>query len=60
MWGSTVAAAAAQRARSLAAGATALEELTGLVERCLLADLRRRACRPCSRRSGTAPRWTAT
>ena len=39
MWGSTVQAAAAQRARSLAAGATALEELTGLVERCLLADL---------------------
>jgi hypothetical protein len=39
MWGSTVAAAAAQRARSLAAGATALEDLTGLVERCLLADL---------------------
>ena len=39
MWGSTVQAAAAQRARSLAAGATALAELTGLVERCLLADL---------------------
>ncbi len=39
MWGSTVQAAAAQRARSLAAGGTALEELTGLVERCLLADL---------------------
>ena len=39
MWGSTVAAAAAQRARSVAAEATALEELTGLVERCLLADL---------------------
>ena len=39
MWGSTVEAAAAQRARSLAAEATALEELTGLVERCLLADL---------------------
>ena len=39
MWGSTVAAAAAQRARSLAAEATALEDLTGLVERCLLADL---------------------
>jgi Family of unknown function (DUF5682) len=39
MWGSTVAAAAAQRARSLAAEATALADLTGLVERCLLADL---------------------
>jgi hypothetical protein len=39
MWGSTVAAAAGQRARSLAAEATALEDLTGLAERCLLADL---------------------
>jgi len=39
MWGSTVAAAAAQRARSVAVEATALEDLTGLVERCLLADL---------------------
>jgi Family of unknown function (DUF5682) len=39
MWGSTVAAAAAQRARALAAEVTALEELTALVERCLLADL---------------------
>ena len=39
MWGSTVAAAATQRARSLASGASALEELTALVERCLLADL---------------------
>jgi hypothetical protein len=39
MWGSTVAAAAAQRARSLAAEATVLADLTGLVERCLLADL---------------------
>jgi hypothetical protein len=39
MWGSTVAAAAAGRARSLASDATALEELTALVERCLLADL---------------------
>ncbi len=39
MWGSTVEAAAAQQARSLAGEATALEELTGLVERCLLADL---------------------
>jgi hypothetical protein len=39
MWGSTVAAAAGQRARSLAAEATALEDLTALVEQCLLADL---------------------
>jgi hypothetical protein len=39
MWGSTVGAAAAQRARSVAAEATALEDLTGLVERCLLAAL---------------------
>ncbi len=39
MWGSTVAAAAAQRARSAAVGATALDELTALTERCLLADL---------------------
>ena len=39
MWGSTVAAAAAQRARSIAADATALDELTALAERCLLADL---------------------
>jgi Family of unknown function (DUF5682) len=39
MWGNTVAAAAAQRARSVAAEATALADLTGLVERCLLADL---------------------
>jgi Family of unknown function (DUF5682) len=39
MWGSTVEAAAAQRARSAAADAAALEDLTGLVERCLLADL---------------------
>ena len=39
MWGSTVAAAAAQRARSVAGEATALEDLTRLVERCLLADL---------------------
>jgi Family of unknown function (DUF5682) len=39
MWGNTVAAAAAQRAGSLAAEAAALEDLTGLVERCLLADL---------------------
>jgi hypothetical protein len=39
MWGSTVAAAAAERARSLASAAAALDELTALVERCLLADL---------------------
>jgi hypothetical protein len=39
MWGSTVEAAAAQRARSAAAEAGVLEDLTGLVERCLLADL---------------------
>jgi len=39
MWGSTVGAAATQRARSLAAEATALADVTGLVERCLLADL---------------------
>src|ERR1700720_3486169 len=39
MWGSTVQAAAAQRARSAAAEAAVLEDLTGLVERCLLADL---------------------
>jgi len=39
MWGSTVEAAAVQRARSAAAEAAALEDLTGLVERCLLADL---------------------
>ena len=39
MWGSTVAAAAAARARSIAAAATALDELTRLTERCLLADL---------------------
>jgi hypothetical protein len=39
MWGSTVAVAAAQRARSIAADATALDDLTALTERCLLADL---------------------
>jgi Family of unknown function (DUF5682) len=39
MWGSTVAGAAEQRARSLASGAATLDELTALVERCLLADL---------------------
>ncbi|HWN01283.1 MAG TPA: DUF5682 family protein, partial [Streptosporangiaceae bacterium] len=39
MWGSTVAAAAAQRARSIAADAPALDALTALTEQCLLADL---------------------
>ena len=39
MWGSTVAAAATQRARSIAADATALDTLTALTEQCLLADL---------------------
>jgi hypothetical protein len=39
MWGSTVESAAVARARSLAAGSTALDELTALTERCLLADL---------------------
>jgi len=39
MWGSTVLAAAEQRARSLAAGSGALDELTAHLERCLLADL---------------------
>jgi len=39
MWGSTVEAAAAQRARSVADGAAALDELTALTEQCLLADL---------------------
>ena len=39
MWGSTVAAAATQRARSIAADATALDVLTALTEQCLLADL---------------------
>jgi hypothetical protein len=39
MWGSTVESAAVARARSLAAAATALDELTALTERCLLADL---------------------
>jgi len=39
MWGSTVESAAAARARSLAARLTALDELTALTERCLLADL---------------------
>jgi Family of unknown function (DUF5682) len=39
MWGSTVAAAAEQRTRSLAAGSAALDELTAHLERCLLADL---------------------
>jgi Family of unknown function (DUF5682) len=39
MWGSTVAAAATQRARSIAAEAAALDILTALTEQCLLADL---------------------
>src|SRR6185312_5874445 len=39
MWGSTVAAAATQRACSIAADATALDVLTALTEQCLLADL---------------------
>ena len=39
MWGSTVAAAATQRARSIAADAAALDSLTALTEQCLLADL---------------------
>ena len=39
MWGGTVAAAAAERARSQASGSTSLEALTVLLERCLLADL---------------------
>jgi len=39
MWGGTVAAAAAERARSQASGSASLEELTVLLERCLLADL---------------------
>jgi len=39
MWGSTVAAAAVARAQSRAAGSAALDELTRLTERCLLADL---------------------
>jgi Family of unknown function (DUF5682) len=39
MWGSTVLSAAVARARSSAASASALDELTVLTERCLLADL---------------------
>jgi uncharacterized protein DUF5682 len=39
MWGSTVGAAATQRAVSIAAEAAALDQLTALTERCLLADL---------------------
>ena len=39
MWGSTVLAAAEQRARSLAAGSGTVDELTAHLERCLLADL---------------------
>lgn len=38
-WGTTVRGAADARARALAAEATALAELTSLVEQCLLADL---------------------
>jgi uncharacterized protein DUF5682 len=39
MWGSTVEAAATQRAAAVAAGPAALDRLTGLAEQCLLADL---------------------
>jgi uncharacterized protein DUF5682 len=39
MWGSTVAAAATQRARSIAAETGTLDTLTALTEQCLLADL---------------------
>ncbi|HEY2288165.1 MAG TPA: DUF5682 family protein, partial [Streptosporangiaceae bacterium] len=39
MWGSTVEAAAEQRATAIAAAAAALDQLTGLAEHCLLADL---------------------
>ncbi|HEY1625053.1 MAG TPA: DUF5682 family protein [Streptosporangiaceae bacterium] len=39
MWGSTVESAAVARAKSLAARSSALDELTALTERCLLADL---------------------
>ena len=39
MWGSTVGAAATQRAVSIAAEAAALDQLTALTEQCLLADL---------------------
>ena len=39
MWGSTVASAAAARARSRAGTASGLDELTALTEQCLLADL---------------------
>ena len=39
MWGSTVASGAAARVRSIAASTSALDELTALSERCLLADL---------------------
>jgi hypothetical protein len=39
MWGSTVEAAATQRAASIAASAAALDQLTALTEHCLLADL---------------------
>jgi hypothetical protein len=39
VWGTTVRGAASARVRSLAAEAVALDELTSLAERCLLADL---------------------
>jgi Family of unknown function (DUF5682) len=39
MWGSTIGTAAARRARSIAADAAALDQLTELTEQCLLADL---------------------
>ena len=39
MWGSTVGAAATQRAVSIATEAAALDQLTALTEQCLLADL---------------------
>ncbi len=39
MWGSTVASAAVARGRSIAEETSALDDLTALTERCLLADL---------------------
>ncbi len=39
MWGSTVGAAATERAASIAAGPAGLDRLTALAEQCLLADL---------------------
>jgi hypothetical protein len=39
MWGSTVEAAATQRAAAIAAGPATLDRLTALTEHCLLADL---------------------